>query len=42
MIIKKITTMKISIETLNRLKKLGNMGQSYEDVIIKLLNKIEK
>ena len=33
----KITTIKLSKETLERIKKIGNMGESYEDVIKMLL-----
>lgn len=33
-----ITTIKLSKETLERIKKIGNMGESYEDVIKKLID----
>ncbi len=35
-----MTTMRISKETLARLDGLGNRGESYEDVIIRLLNAV--
>jgi hypothetical protein len=34
----KITTIKLSKETLERIKKIGNMGESYEDVIKMLID----
>ena len=35
------TTMKLSKETLNRLRGQGKMGDTYEDVVIQLLDKDE-
>ena len=35
-------TIKCSKETQRRLKKVGEMGDSYEKAIIKLLEKVEK
>lgn len=39
---KKISTIRISEELKERLRKRGEMGESYEDVIRKLLDKIER
>ncbi len=36
-----ITTIKISKKTLNKIKKLGSMGESYEDVIKRLIKYAE-
>lgn len=36
------TTIRISKELKERLRKRGEMGESYEDVIRKLLDKVEK
>ena len=33
------TTMKVSKETLNRLREHGKMGDTYEDVVTRLLEK---
>lgn len=38
----KITTIKLSKETLERIKKIGNMGESYEDVIKMLIDEYKK
>lgn len=38
----KITTIKLSVETVERLKAAGRMGDSYEDVIKRLLDQHEK
>ena len=37
-----ITTIRISKEVKERLKKYGKMGMTYEDVIVELLNRVEK
>ena len=37
-----ITTIKVTKEIKERLRKHGEMGMSYEQVIVKLLDKIEK
>lgn len=39
---KEVTTIRISKEVKERLKKYGKMGMSYEDVIVELLNRVEK
>lgn len=39
---KKITSMQISEETLDKLHSLKNRGDSYEDVILMLLQHYEK
>ena len=36
---KVLTSIQISQETKNKLVKLGNKGDSYEDIILKLLKK---
>lgn len=36
-----MTTMKISRETLDRIAKHGKFGESYENVINRLIDKIE-
>lgn len=36
------TTIRVSKELKERLRKRGEMGESYEDVIRKLLEKVEK
>jgi predicted CopG family antitoxin len=37
-----VKTLKISEETHNRLAKLGNIGDTFEDVIIKLLDSYDR
>jgi len=37
-----VTTIRVSREVKERLKRHGKMGMSYEDVITKLLDKVEK
>jgi len=37
-----VTTIRVSKEVKERLKKYGRMGMTYEDVIVELLNKVEK
>ena len=37
-----LTTMKVRRETLDRLKRRGSMGDTFEDVVIGLLNEVEK
>jgi antitoxin component of RelBE/YafQ-DinJ toxin-antitoxin module len=37
-----VTTIKVSKEIKERLKQYGKMGMTYEDVIVELLNKVEK
>jgi len=36
-----ITTIQLSRETVNKLKAIGNMGDTYEDVIKKLIENYE-
>ena len=36
-----ITTIQLSRETVNKLKEIGNMGDTYEDVIKKLIENYE-
>ena len=37
----KITTMRVSVATLIRLSKFGNLGETYEQILLKLLDKVE-
>jgi len=37
-----LTTMKVKRETLNRLKDHGKMGDSFEKVVNRLLDEVEK
>ena len=37
----KMTTMRVSTATLERLRKFGDFGDTYEKIINKLLDKIE-
>jgi len=36
------TSIKINKETAQRLAELGKKGQTYNDIIVKILNKIER
>ena len=36
------TTIQISLDNKNRLDKLGGKGDSYDDILTRLLDKIEK
>ena len=36
------TTIRVSTETKNRLKSYGEMGMSYDDVVMELLDRIEE
>jgi hypothetical protein len=40
--VRKIPTVKVSVKTIMRLKRLGEFGQTYEDVIIEALDEYEK